>query len=243
MNKCYKIILTFILLLFSKNTYAECTYTDKANLNKLAANVKIDYEINTKTIDPNSEEYNGEEEGITLTYDYIDLIFTNISNELYVTGTESTSSEEITVFPTDLVDGKKTISYFDTSFIRKYTFKIIASDESNCGGETLKTLYVTLPMRNIYADYCGEEETDFYMCKPFVTTSIDSYSTFSKKYDAYHNKDTKEDNTTKEDKWYDIVLNKIDNYKYYILGVISIVIVIIIIVRIIKTKKQRELGL
>lgn len=244
MNKYLKIFFAFSLLIITKNTYADCTYTDKANLNKLAANVKIDYEVMEKKIDKNTEGFEGEEDDIVLTLNYLNLIFTNVSKELYVTGSEKNNGEEITVFSSDLTDGKKIFTYDDVSFIRKYTFKVMASDESACPGETLKTLYVTLPMRNEFAEYCGDEDKDFYLCKPFITTSIENYSSFHKQYEDYYNKDDKKNtNATKKDKWYNKVLNKLDDYKFYIIGGVAVVGASLIVVKVIKTKKQRELGL
>lgn len=98
-------------------------------------------------------------------------------------------------------------------------------------------------MRNTYAENCGEEDTDFYLCKPFITTPINNYKTFSQKYEEYHNSDSNENKTIKEDKWYNKLLNKLDNYKYYIIGSIILIGVIIVIIRVVKIKKQRELGL
>lgn len=244
MNKFLKLFTAFSLLLITKNTFADCSYTDKANMNKLAANVKIDYEIKTKTIDSTSPDFNGEDPSIVLTVNYLDLVFTNISKELYVTGTEKNSGEEITVLSSDLQDGKKVISYEDTSFIRKYTFKVIASDESSCSGETLKTIYVTMPMRNPYSEYCGDEETDFYLCKPFITTTVESYNTFYKQYEDYNNKQgIKTTEEVEKEKWYNKIINTLDDYKYFILGGVILVSGTFVVIKVIKIKKQRELGL
>lgn len=239
MNKYLKIFFAFSLLIITKNTYAECTYTDKANLNKLAANVKIDYEKGKTVLKPD-EEVDAPE-----VYEpFLNLIITNVSKELYVTGTEKNSDEEIYVGVNDMTDGKWSKKLEDVSFIRKYTFKIYGSDESACPGDALKTINVTLPMFNeYYATQCGDDDKDFYLCQEYITTNV-SYEDFVKKHDAFvEDKIDNNGEVKKTKKWYTSTLEFLDNYKYYIIGGVAIIGASLIVVKVIKTKKQRELGL
>ena len=139
--------LTINIFLFVFNNLevnAECTYTEKASLNKIAANVKMNYEIDKKTTKLADLGIPAEDpEAVSIEY-LLKLNITNLSKEVYITGEESKTGETFSKNYNDLVDGLSTITYNDVSFIRKYTFKLYGSNESACPGEVLKTFYLML---------------------------------------------------------------------------------------------------
>lgn len=238
------IINTFLFILCVSNVNAECTYTEKANLNKLAANVKVDYEIDKKTTKLSELGIPSEDpEAVSIEY-ILNLNFTNLSKELYIVGREEKTDETITKTYNDLVNGISTVSYNDLSFVRKFTFKVYGSSESACANEILKTFYITLPMHNPYYRYCSEDN-DYYLCKEFVTSEV-TEEQFFEKYNSYNEKNDKSEKTEENkesNKWYDVVIEFISKNIIYVILVIILTGASYGIYRYKKTKKQRELGL
>lgn len=246
----YAIIMNLFFLLNISAINAECSYTEKAELNKKAANVKIDYEIRKAEL---TKEQYLEKYGVELMDDnfvpvlnYIDLNFYNITEDVYVEGVDEETNETIHKGFTDMTDGVSTITYDDLSAVRKFTFKVYASDTTSCPGEVLKTTHVILPMYNEFYKSCDEnKDNDFYLCKEFITKENVDYEQFTKEYEEYREElpQEDEDGNIITDKWYSSVKNFIVDYKYFIGGGLIVIIIVVAIIRIIKTKKQRELGL
>lgn len=242
----YLITLNAFLIFGASSVNAECTYTQKAELNKKVANVKIDYEVYVDKInskDAGIELMDGERE---LLRPKSKLSFYNIDSELYVEGTDSVSGEKITKTAADMKDGVSTVSYEDASAVRKFTFKVFASDSSSCPGEALKTIYVTIPRFNEHSKMMYCQDSDFYLCKEFVTTDELTEEDFMKKLTNYEEGIINEDGEKVADNnknWFDKTLGIVTEYKYFIAGGTLAIIGIIVIIRRIKTKKQRELGL
>ena len=238
--------LTINMFLFVFNNLevnAECTYTEKASLNKIAANVKVNYEIDKKTTKLSDLGIPAEDpEAVSIEY-LLKLNITNLSKEVYITGEESKTGETFSKNYNDLVDGLATITYNDVSFIRKYTFKLYGSNESACPGEVLKTFYLTLPMYNPYYIYCSED-TDYYLCKEFITNEVTEEQFFTK-YNDYISKDEvkKEDLKEESNKWYDEVIEFVLKNKIYFILVMVLIGASFGIYIYRKTKRQKELGL
>lgn len=220
---------------------AECSYTEKSNLNKIAANVKVDYEIKKQKVKvPAEDSY----EPITDEIRSINLNVYNISPEVYVEQIEEENGETKRLNFVESKNGNFTVNYTDVSKIRKFTYKIYASETTACPGEELKTIYITLPKYNEFYDMCENAE-DFSLCKEFITVDIKEYEDFSKKLDNYLNKKYKDieiepdDDTT----WIDNFLEFLNTYKMvFIVSLVAIVSCITIII-VKKKKRQRELGL
>ena len=245
MNRIFTSILVLIMLFIINidGVFAECTYTEKANLNKIAANVKVDYEIK-KDEEISNDDLSETGETVLVINRSINLNVYNLSKELYLEQTDTSINETKTFYYDNSNSGLITTNYTDLSMIRKFTFKIYASDNTACPGEVLKTLYLTMPKYNEYYDMC-ENIKDFSLCKEFITVDIKDLETFYKKYEEYRmeNDELSDDKIIENDKWYDKVIDFLNEYKFYFIGGTIIIGGIFTIVIVKKIKRQRELGL
>lgn len=241
MTKILRIFLITFLFFCNINVInAECSYTEKSNLNKIAANVKVDYEIKKQNIKiPEEDSY----EPISGELRSINLNVVNVSKEVYVEQTEESTGVVTRLNYSDTNKGNFTSIYTDVSKIRKFSYKIYSSEATACPGEELKTLYITLPKYNEFYDMCESSE-DYSLCKEFITVDIKDSDEFQKKLNNYLNKEYKDlkidDNDTS---WFNNILEFLDNYKLLFIVTIVLSLGVTAVIIVIKKKRQRELGL
>jgi len=127
----------------------------------------------------------------------------------------------------------------------KVTIYIYAAYGETCSDELLKTYKINFEHYNDYSAYeeCkGIEE--FYLCKRNYKGKIESEEWFLKQVDAYKKGQIEniEEKPNKEEKWFDIIKEKIENNKEYIFAIVFILIVIAIYM-IIKRNKRLKINL
>lgn len=236
----------FLFVFNNPEVNAECTYTEKANLNKLAANVKVDYEIKSEEKDMTGIEGYLSMSDPIIKVDYININIINISPELYIEQSDLNTSAMITLGYSDAADGLISQRIDDLSFVRKYTFKVYGSSESACPNTSLKTINLTVPRYNKYSErtIC-DTETEFYLCKRYVTSSEITEDKFLEKLYNYQDGKTNKNGIAinESKKPYEKVIDFISQYKYLIGGIVIVAFTTGIVIRVIKIKKQRELGL
>lgn len=179
------LVLPFLVAL---NVYAadECTYKEQANLNKLAAQIKANYEVIKKEepftfVDPDTLE----EEEMTITVPTFEIKIYNISESLSLSITESfegKTGDSKTVTYNDTENGVYTFTSDNAKDIINYAIKVNAFG-GGCGGKTIRNLSLTKPKSNPYFDYeiCkGHEDIDY--CQEFTTKNYDiSFDDLTKK--------------------------------------------------------------
>ena len=157
------LIMTFLLFsvfCMTLNVYAEdeCSYKDKANLNKLAGSVETSYDIIKN------------EDG---TYKFKIFVY-NITNELSITVTNDVDpSFYLLIVPSMTTNGTYSFDESDYTNIIKYSF-VVRSTIANCTGD-LKKITVVKPKKNKYFDYneCKFSDTEGYTyCKEWITKDI-----------------------------------------------------------------------
>ena len=80
----YFFTLNLAVLIGTSVVNAECSYTDKATLNKIAANVKVNYEILKEEVNPADYDLEPLDPSLKMTMSKINLNLYNISNEVII---------------------------------------------------------------------------------------------------------------------------------------------------------------
>lgn len=231
-----KKILTFLISIFAFVDVFEatslCTYTEQNELKEKAANVKASYEIMQET-----EE---ELDGVLVNY-YINISITNVTDDFYVI-VKNASIEEKRYDSQDAKDGIITIRWNDVYEIASFTIEVYSSNNVKCPDERYKTLYLTLPRFNEYSNraVCNDlDDQDF--CKQFVNFKTISEEEFYKKVSNFLKKEeiveNKEENSKEKEDAKNLI-SIIDDYKWYIIGGLSIILVILVIISVIRRKQN-----
>lgn len=237
MGKFRKIVLSVMsfMLIISNTKAAACDYEEKAQLNKEAANVKANYEIKERIMDPS--EYTipdailgtEEEDTYVAKTDYMQINILNITKNMYVEVTNDKDSETKTYTYNDVKDGNISFDWYNIGDLIKYTIKVYASNETGCSGNTLKTLYVSLPRYNDYSTYnICTKVPEYYMCQKYVTYEDDGYSSFVTKVKKEVEKQEQKDREEQErkSKWYNKMFDFIKEHKTaFIVGGVTLVVV------------------
>lgn len=235
MNKA-KFLLTSALsfMLFTSTAFAACNYEEKAKLNNESANVKANYEIKEREL--SKDEYTAppdaiptdEQESYVPKTEYIEVNILNLTQNLYVTVKNDVTKEVKTYNYIDATNGNITFNWNEIGSIANLTIKVMASNASDCNGETLRTLYLTLPRYNEYSEYdVCDRIPDYYMCQRFVTYDDFKYDDFSENVTKeIKTRNKKQEEEKENNKWYKRVGNFIVEHKTgFIIGGISLVVV------------------
>lgn len=230
------LLFVFVFFMFSLNVFADCSYTEQAELLNKAANVKASYEIKNEVVHFVDMDAN---------IDYFNIQLYNLSEDFYAIVRNDYNSASQTLRSTDAKDGVITYRWNNLDNITNFTIEVYASGSSNCTGEKFKTLYIQTPRFNEYYDreIC-KELTDFYLCQKYITINLPTEERFFEQLDSYksgriNNQGDEIDNRNIFDKTIDFIK---DN-KWYILGGLVLITGGAVFVYTKKNKKRRELGL
>lgn len=228
------LLFVFVFFMFSLNVFADCSYTEQAELLNKAANVKASYEIASEVVHFVDMDAN---------VDYFNIIITNLNDDFYAT-IKDDASNNLKNVAGNSNDGIANYRWDNLDTITNFTIEVFAS-KGNCSGQKIKTLYLQTPRYNEYynREIC-EELTDFYLCQKYITTNIPTEERFFEQLDSYksgriNNQGEEIDNRNFFDKVFDFIK---DN-KWFMLGGLVLVTGGIIFVYTKKNKKRRELGL
>jgi hypothetical protein len=228
-KKRFLIIILMAMFLFIGRVAAEeeikgtCSTTDKTKLMQEAANVKITYlpvSVTKKVTDGES--------GYTADLDakYLEVRIYNLSYNYHIDvkygGNGLDSKGFIVTYPMiNSEDGAYVFRQNGTDANVSYTFTIIA-DNGGCVGEVLRSVRLTLPKYNYYAELeTCKDIPDYYLCQDFTTYNIDGL-TFYDKVDQYKEKLAAAENNAKKDNNGTVskTLTAVSKHKYLVVGVI-----------------------
>ncbi|MDD2434712.1 MAG: hypothetical protein PHO63_00465 [Bacilli bacterium] len=144
---------------------AQCGYTEKVRLQKIAGNVSFSYEHNDSNININKE-------GIEFT-----ITISNIHPDIYV---KDTLHGDTYTFENNSSIATKTEYLSGINII----YKIYGNTE-NCKGELLMSSYVNIPSYNIYHHdpMCKGIET-YELCQKWSKVNL-NYNQFTKRIEQY----------------------------------------------------------
>lgn len=247
------LILAFFMTFIGKVSALEekdntCNAVSVSELRAQAANVKISYieEYETEMTEGEPDD-DGSQQYVETKNAYLKIKIYNLTSKLYIMPSMDNVSEEIEnpfdgkIFTVEDVgtDGAITIKQKPTTQVINYTFKIV-SDEYGCNGKTLRTVKITLPMYNYYADLSiCQDIPEYYLCKRYVTFDPSNNPDFEKKVNDY--KATlgkqREENKEEDENTISSTLESVSKYKYVIVGVI-VAIGVVITVLILRRKRS-----
>ncbi len=208
--------LLIIAFLSVMHVNAECSYTDKADANTKAANVKVDYEIVE-----DKQEY---EEGTAID-EYFKITILNITEELYVVVKNDVTNEEFRYNYEDTKDGEVTFNWTNTESVTNFTFTIYASSQTVCKDEQLKIINKQTPRYNdFYNRAICENMKDFYLCQKYTNIAEIDESMFIDKVEGFMDgKIDEKGETTENKKEENSFLKFLKENKWYIIGGLVVV--------------------
>jgi len=171
-----KILNLFILavLVLSINVYADtCKQEELSNLNKVANNIKVNYEIiaNKVTVPKLDEDFETELEGefAEITSEKIKISVYNLDKDIYIIQTDDKSSEKKVINYVDTDNGTYSFETNDIYDYTKYQFAVY-SNITTCDATLIKTINYTKPKLNINSEYqvCIENPT-VPACQRYIT--------------------------------------------------------------------------
>lgn len=228
-----KIFIAFIsLFMFNLTTEAAslCSYQEQTDLNQKAANVKVNYEIvEEKVTYPDGEG----------TRELFKINFFNLSNEFYVIVKNDVNSEEKRINSSDTKNGSYSFNWDNKETVTNFTIEIYTTNETNCPEELYKTIYLTTPRYNHFSETeACQDHKDLSYCQKYVNFDISEEDYFAK-LNSFNN--IKEDEKVKVDdtKNNNVIINFINDYKWYIVGGLAVVIVITAAITVINNKKMK----
>ena len=245
-KKRFLIIILMAMFLFIGSVAAEeeikgtCSATEKSKLMQEAANVKVTYlPVSVSRTSTDSES------GYTMDVEakYLEVRIYNLSDNFHIDvnyGGNGLDNSSFTVTRSDIntEDGAYAFRQNGTDANVNYTFNIIA-DTGGCVGNSLRSIQLTLPKYNYYAELeTCKDIPDYYLCQDFTTYNIDGL-TFYDKVDQYKEKlaaaesNAKKDNNSTVSK----TLTAVSKHKYLVVGVI---VAIGAVITVIVLRKKRS---
>ena len=184
--------LIFALIFFfasSSYAYAVCDATETNELSRAAVNVRASYEEAQILADP--EDYTPPdgtdiEEAPDVYYLVFRIYITNLTEDLYVEVYNDVTDETETYTYADSDNGTVTIDWDGVRDITNFTIRVYSSDNTNCAGTELHSLYLTTPRYNSYSSYemCDGAE-DFYLCYQYLTIEDVPFDEFVSSLERY----------------------------------------------------------
>ena len=184
----FLVVLSFFLFTTITRAATNCEYSELAEINQQAANVKVTYEEKLEELEYDEELADLEEDETPETYykPYLMVNITNITENLYVKVTNSSNNSTKIFSSEDAVDGIVSFRWDDIETVTNLTVKVYTSKNTNCSNKEIITQQTTLPMYNPHSDtaYC-EEYPDDRVCQEYVTTEISEEEFEAKANKAY----------------------------------------------------------
>lgn len=246
MKKLKAFIFTLMLFFVSSSyVYAECDATELNTLRSAATNVRASYEEMRALLDPS--EYTPPDgtsaEGYEAYYTFFRVYVTNLTEDLYIEVHNDANGETKTYTYEDSDNGTVTFDWADIYLMANYTIRVYSSDNTNCSGTELYTLYLTTPRFNQYSTYdLCEGAEDFYLCYEYLSIPDDvSFGRFVELIERYKNGQIDDDGNKVEEP--DEGNGFIQFLGEHYVAIIIIAIVIIaagVTVTVIIVKKQRS---
>lgn len=235
------LVFSFILMISFNNVWAAtCDNTEMKKLNAVASNIKVSYEVETKTVDNLNYKYGGGDPTIEISNIIINLY--NITDDIFIIASNNVNSNTKTIVYSDTQNGKYNLDTFENiSAITTYTFNVYAKNEP-CKPRKLKSIEFVKPIENpYYFDENCKNNLDIPFCAQFVTDTFKDINGLDIKseIEKYRKTNTSKITTKNTDiNQNNKVADFISSNKYYLIG--GVVLVSGIVITIIVVKKRRN---
>ena len=224
-----KIILVLSLIFTFHQTHVFADTCDTETMKKLmknANNIKINYEVEEKTVENEDYELSGTDPNYTVSNILLDVY--NLTDDIFIIVTNDKNATKKVIVYADGNNGVYKLDTYDNfGYIVNYTFNIYAKNDL-CKGEKLRTIEFKKPVTNpyYYLEVC-KQNLDVPLCAQFVTEIPKYDSTFKDYIRKYRETNTENISTTIKTSKNDSFFDNIKEYKvYFIIGFVSIFIVI-----------------
>lgn len=238
------VILVLSLLFGPKFVVASsCSYSEQAELNNKAANVRTTYEI-VEVKDGTAIDVDNSTTENQILVDVIKKGFNinvlNITDDIFVKISNDKNSNIHTFKRSDTINGVATFQTTLTSDIVTYTIEIYANNYE-CSGELVRKYTMITPMYNKYSalQVCTDNP-DFYYCKEFISTENVSFDTFYRNLEKYQTQKKVEEEKEKNKTMWDKIKDYYHEHAITINIIGSIVVIAGVTTTVILIKKRRS---
>ena len=236
------LVFSFILMISFNNVLAAtCDNTEMKKLNKVASNIKVSYELETKTVENANYKVDGGNPTMEVSNIIIDIY--NMTDDIFIIASNNINNNSKTIIYSDTDNGKYKLDTYDNfNALGTYTFNIYAKNDP-CFPQKINTIEFAKPIENPYyhTKEC-KENLDIPFCAQFVTVLNQNIDIFNmeKEIENYRKTSTKKITTKKEEPISDNKIMKfITEKKYYFIGSGVLILGIIISVRIVKKRRNQ----
>ncbi len=244
-------LAVFGMFIGTAKAVGTCDYTQRATLNNEASEIRANYEIKEKELDPNlygpPDSILGTEEEETWVpkTDYLQINILNLTENLYIEVSSDKSSDVTRYNFSDTNNGTLAIEWNDVSEVARLTITVKSTGNNGCQDDTIRTMTLTLPRYNSYSTYgMCEVASDYYLCQEYVTFGDIDFADFIDNVTAEVDRIQNGDANDEEDlSWLESIGKFISEHKVpFIVGGISLVVIVgIVVVVIIKRRRSSEI--
>ena len=240
MKYCNYIVIFISLLIFDIMgvNALSCSNSVSKDLGQIASYVKASYEVIDKS-ETKKIKINDDTTSFTIPKFEFEISIYNITDDVYLTISDDIFDNTITVTTDDTNDGVYTFINSDFGKIYNYTIKIYSAN-SDCYGETIRTINLVKPKYNAYSEYTFCQNSTLFYCQKFTAKElgIKDADDFLEKIKV-NNENNDPDRDQKE------ALEEITNlfkknWKIYLLIFLGIIAVTVSIIVIIKKRNKNK---
>ena len=247
MKKFRKLFLVLFVVFFSSfidvNAASKCDYNKQAELNNLAANIKISYEeaeakVSEENLLPNDSGEVGD-----ATYEYFKITIYNMAEDFYLKITNDYNSEVKYLNYQNTESGVATFDWNNLDKITNFKIEVYSSNATGCPNEEYRIIYLTTPRLNDYSGLskCYGNE-DFYLCQKYTLEEEISLEEFDKALDQYQSKKEviEEKKENQDNGLFDKINDFIENNKAIVIVISTIIVIAGVVTTVIVIKKRRS---
>lgn len=223
-----KIILIICIILnlslLDVDAASTCDATEISRLNGIASKVKVNYEIEMKTVENENYKIDGGEPTMEVPNVILDIY--NMTDDIFIIVSNNLNNTTKTIVYSDTDNGKYKLDTYDNfNGIAVYTFDIYAKSEP-CKPRKLNSITYTKPIENpLYRMDICQNNLDVPLCAQFVT-EVDASRDLTKleeEISNYKNTLNNKVTTNKNNPSDNDTLDFVKENKYYIISSVLIV--------------------
>ena len=228
-------LLCFSSIITAKATV--CTNEEYIELKNIAGKVDKTYEEKEEEVDP-STYYTNKETGNEPVYEpYLSVIFSNITEDIYIKVSNDYNDEVKFIRYQDTQDGIYKFDWKNIDKITKFTYEVYSSTETSCPDEKYYTGYLVLPKYNELSEsVMCEGLGDFDACNRYVTSNMTREEQEKKILEKIAV--VEEETTKKNKKWYQKIGDFASDYMVIIIA--GSIIVIAGVATVVVNKKRKR---
>ncbi len=232
---CFLTLVSITLTMTVKA--ASCSYTEQAQLNKIAGAVNVSYDVKEETLDPSLSLDN-----VSITNYYLELVIMNLSPEIYLNISNDLSGagqiNNMIINYSDTNNGESRMRWDSNEKIAKFTIDVMSSASTSCPNDKITVKTFIMPKENEYFYYSICSGSNHKYCKQFIDFEEPSENELSKALGLDGDDSEEEQTITNESK---VSLTFIKS-PIFIGATVGVIIVISIIVIISRRKNTKNRG-